>query len=307
MLLRKHPLSIIGGLNLDIKQLRSYVAIVDYRNFSKAAAKLNISQASVSTHLIQLEKELGVTLLNRNTKTMEVTDVGWAVYKYASQILEMERCVIESCSAGTRRIIRVGASAIPAAYILPEILGQYGELFSHDLLKVSQCPDREVVTGVQEGRFDVGLISYPVKREGLKCVPLCSDPPVLIAPVTEWYQRMLNHKNPVPVLLQKPIVLREDGKYLDDILVNLGLDKRDLQIIARVKDPETVKNMVAGGMGVSVISEIAAKDFIQSRKLLKFDLSKYQDAESVCLIYPEHDTPRNGSWNFIDYLNCMYR
>ena len=292
---------------MDIKQLRSFVAIVDHRNFSKAAAKLNISQASVSTHLLQLEKELGVTLLNRNTKTMEVTDAGWAVYKYASQILEMERCVIESCSAGTRRIIRVGASAIPAAYILPDVLGQYGELFSNDLLKVSQCSDREVVTGVQEGRFDVGLISYPVELAGIKCVPLCSDPPVLITPVNERYLRLQQYNNPVPELLREPMILREGGKNLQGLLDKISLEERDLQIVARVKDVETVKNMVSGGMGVSVISEIAAKDFIQSRKLLRFDLSQYQDAGSVCLTYPERCTPRDGAWHFIDYLNCMHR
>lgn len=287
---------------MDIKQLRSFVAIVDYCNFSKAAAKLNISQASVSTHLLQLEKELGMTLLNRNTKTMEVTEAGWVVYKYAGQILEMEQCVFDVCAAGSRRIIRVGASAIPAAYILPEILGQYGELFSNDLLKVSQCRSREVVSGVQEGRFDVGLISYPVKREGLKCVSLCSDPPVLITPVTERYLRMQQHKDSVPKLLREPMILRDDGKSLDGLLDKLGLDERDLQISARVKDPETVKNMVAGGMGVSVISEITARDFVQSRKLLKFDLSKYQDEGSVCLIYPERYTARDNAWNFIDYL-----
>ena len=292
---------------MDIKQLRSFVAIVDYRNFSKAAAKLNISQASVSTHLLQLEKELGVTLLNRNTKTMEVTEAGWVVYKYAGQILEMERCVLETCSAGTRRIIRIGAFAIPAAYILPDVLGQYGELFSQDLLKVSQCSSRDIVVGVQEGRFDVGLISDPVEREGLKCVPLCSDPPVLITPVTEGCQRLLKHKNPVPELLKKPVILRKDGKSLDGLLDQMGMDERDLQIVARVDGLETVKTMVAGGMGVSVISEIAAKDFVQSRRLLKFDLSKFRNVGYIYLIYPERYTAKDSTWNFIDYLNCLYR
>lgn len=282
---------------MDIKQLRSFVAIVDYCNFSRAAAKLNISQASVSTHLLQLEKELGVTLLNRNTKTVEVTDSGWVVYKYAGQILEMERCVMDICSAGSRRIIRVGASAIPAAYILPDVAGQYGELFSNDLLKISQCSGRDVVTGVQEGRFDVGLVDHCGEWEGLRCVPFYPNPVVLITPATERYRQMQQHENAVQELLRDPIILREDGA-----LEKMGLDEQDLQVVARVEDLETVKNMVAGGMGVSVISEIAARDFLRSRRLLKFDLSGYQDGGSLYLVYPKACSTKDAAWNFIDYL-----
>ena len=74
---------------MDFKQLRSFVALVDYQNFSRAAEKLHVAQSSVSTHLAQLEKELGVRLVNRTTKTIEVTEAGQRVYRYATQILEM--------------------------------------------------------------------------------------------------------------------------------------------------------------------------------------------------------------------------
>lgn len=293
---------------MDIKQLRSFVAIVDYRNFSKAAEKLNISQASVSTHLLQLEKELGVTLLNRSTKTMEVTDAGWVVYKYAGQILEMERCVIEVCSAGTRRIIRIGASDIPAAYILPDVLQQYGALFANDLVKVSQASGQDVAAGILEGRFDIGLIGHRVEKEGIKCVPLYRNQMVLITPVSERYLQMQQRGTPVRELLTEPIILRERGSRnsLELILDKVGLDERDLQIVARVGDLETVKNMVAGGIGISVISEIAAKNLVQSRRLLIFDLSKFQDAGYIYLVYPECCTTKDNAWNFIDYLNCLH-
>lgn len=289
---------------MDIKQLRSFVAIVDYQGFSRAAEKLNISQATVSTHLLQLEKELAVKLIYRTTQSVEITEAGRKVYKYASQILEMERYVIDICSAGARRIIRIGASTIPAAYILPNLLQQYGDLFTNDRLKVSQVSSKEAVAGIQAGRFDVGLVGHPVETEGIQCVPLYPNPMVLITPVTEQYLRMQQHRTPVTELLKEPIILREKGsrKSLDLFLDKMGLEERDLRVVARVNDQETVKNMVAGGMGVSVISEIAAKDFVQSRRLLKFDLPKFQDRGYVCLIYPDSYTPKDTAWNFIDYL-----
>ena len=75
---------------MDFKQLRSFVTIVDYRNFSRAAEKLNIAQSTISVHLAQLEDELGVKLANRTTKTIEITEIGLIVYKYATRILELK-------------------------------------------------------------------------------------------------------------------------------------------------------------------------------------------------------------------------
>lgn len=289
---------------MDFKQLRSFKAIVDYQNFSRAAEKLNIGQSSVSTHLLQLEKELGSKLLNRTTKTIEVTDAGRIAYKYATQILELEQCVFEVCSAGSRRLIRIGASTIPATYILPEVLHQYCDFSSNDHFKVCQCRSKDVVSGVQEGRFDIGLIGYPVEKEGLKCVPLYRNQTVLIAPVTERYLQMQQQGVPMKELLKEPIILREQGdqKCASTFLDRIGIEETDLHIVARVNDQETVKNMVAGGLGVSVISEIAAQDFIQSRRLLEFDLSRYQSPNHVCLIYPDSYSSKDCAWNFIDYL-----
>ena len=293
---------------MDLKQLRSFKAVVDYQTFSKAAEKLNMGQSSVSTHLLQLEKELGVKLLNRTTKTIEVTDAGQTAYQYAARILELERCIREVCSPDAGRIIRVGASTIPAAYILPDILSEYSKFSSNDHIKVTQCRSRDVADGVQEGQFDVGLIGYPIEREGMTCVPLCRNKMVLITPATEPYLRMKQKGISIKELLKEPIILREQGdqKRVSAFLNCLGIDESSLQIVARVNDQETVKNMVAGGMGISLISEIAERDFIQSRRVLQFDLPQDRDSGYIHLIYPERYTPKDAAWNFIDYLLCLH-
>lgn len=294
---------------MDLKQLRSFKAVVDYQTFSKAAEKLNMGQSSVSTHLLQLEKELGVTLLNRTTKTIEVTEAGQTAYSYASRILELERCIREVCSPDGGRIIRIGASTIPAAYILPDVLAQYGHFSSNDRLKVTQCRSREVANGVQEGQFDVGLISYPVEREGIKCVPLCRNRMVLITPHTEPYLHMKRKGNTIRELLNEPIILREagDGSRMTAFLESLGIDESMLRIVARVNDQEAVKHMVTGGMGISLISEIAARNYVQTRRVLQFDLPHHQECGQIYLIYPDRFTPKDAAWNFIDYLSCMHR
>lgn len=289
---------------MDLKQLRSFVAIVEYQNFSKAAEKLNIAQSSVSTHLQMLEKELGSKLLHRTTKIIEVTDEGRAVYKYASQILELEDCMHQACSGQARRILRIGASTIPSAYILPEVLQQYSGLFPNDYARVSQCESKAVIEGLLDNRFDVGLVGYALQREGLCYVPICRNRMVLITPVTERYLQMHRSGASLTELLKEPIILRETGsrRGADQLLDRLGMDQDNLNVVARVNDQETVKKMVAGGMGVSLISEVAAGDFLKSRRLLKFDLPKYLDTQNIYLVYPENYTPKDHAWKFIDYL-----
>lgn len=289
---------------MDIKQLRSFVAVVDYCNFSRAAAKLNISQASVSTHLLQLEKELGVKLANRTTKTIEITDAGFRVYKYATQILELKNNIYEICSSDARHIIRVAASAIPAAYILPGVFQQYRQLFTNDYLKISQCEIKDIIDGVLENRFDAGLIDQRITKEGLRCVPICSNPMVMITAANDRYLTMQQRGASIKELLQEPVILREEGqdRSADLFLDRMGIERNDLRVIARVNDLETIKNMVASGMGVSLISEIAAHNFIKEHRVLKFDYSISQEDNDIYLIFPDACTAKDRAWHFIDYL-----
>lgn len=280
------------------------MAIVDYRNFSKAADKLNIAQSSVSTHLLQLEKELGVKLVNRTTKAIEITDVGFTVYKYACQILELKKHIYQTCCGDARRILRIAASTTPAAYLLPGILQQYKELFPNDCLKINQCDSKTVIEGVLTNRFDVGLVGQTISRSGLKCVPICRSPIILITPATERYLEMQKKGTSIAELLKEPIILREEGqeKTADRVLDKIGIDRDNLTVVARVNDQETVKHMVASGMGISLISEIAAQDFLRSRRLLKFDLPKHQLTQNINLIYLENRASKDQTWNFVDYL-----
>lgn len=290
---------------MDIKQLRSFVAIVDYHNFSRAAEKLNISQSTISTHLLQLEKELNARLVYRTTQNVEITEEGRTVYKYAVQILEMMNCVYQSCTGEAKHFIRIGASAIPATYILPEVLSKYNSYCPKDNFLITQCDGSAVVEGVADGRFDVGITSHHIHRDGLRFVPLCADKLVMITPATERYIQMQNSGTRLKELLKEPIIMgRKNGSRSADLfLERVGADMNGLQIAAQVNDQETVKNMVAGGMGISIISEMAAHDFIEAKRVLKVDLSRFHEEKTFYLVYPASFTPKHHAWNFIDYAS----
>ena len=256
---------------MDFRQLKSFVTVVEFKSFSKAAEKLHIAQPTISTHVRQLEEELGSRLILRTTKSIEITTQGWDAYRYASKILDLRDCILDNCTANAKSILRIGASTIPATYILPNMLARFAELSSETYFNVSQTDGRSVIEGVFDGQFDLGFAGVSTEREGVICQPFCRNRMVIITPVTDRYLNLLNKTTPRQLLQQEPVVLRERGsqKSANRYLDSLGIAEDDLNVVARVNDQETVKNMVASGMGISLISELAARDMIRARRLLK--------------------------------------
>ena len=113
---------------------------------------------------------------------------------------------------------------------------------------------------------------------------------VVITPVNEHFLQYKQRKeNVLPELLREPLILREKGsgskKMADNFLAHSGIAENELQIVARVNDQETIKNLVAGGMGISIISEKAAHNFLLEKRLLAFELPQAFSERSLYLIY----------------------
>ena len=290
---------------MDFRQLKSFVAVVENKSFSKAAEKLHSAQPTISTHVRMLEEELNTRLILRTTKTIEVTPQGWEAYKYAIKILDLRDRITESCSADSKYIIRVGASTVPATYVIPDILPRYTENNPDTYFQIHQSNSRDVVDGIMDGRFDVGIIGSPAEQEGLTCIPICRNNIVLITPVNEEYLAMQRSpRTPLKQLLKSPIILREKGgkKIADRFLDSLGIREEDLNVVARVNDQEAVKNLVAKGMGVSLISEIAARDFVRERRLLQFRLPQDQEPHKLYIVYRNRFTSQPKVQSFITFL-----
>ena len=289
---------------MDFRQLKSFVTVVEFKSFSKAAEKLHIAQPTISTHVRQLEEELGSRLILRTTKSIEITTQGWDAYRYASKILDLRDCILDNCTANSKSILRIGASTIPATYILPTMLANFAEFSSETYFNVSQTDSQAVIDGILDGQFDLGFAGMEAEREGIICKPFCRNRMVIITPVNEHYLNLQQNISPRELLLSEPVVLREKGsqKSANRYLMTLNINEDDMNVVARVNDQETVKNMVSTGMGISLISELAARDMIRSRRLLKFELPDSQAQNMVYLYYRNRFGTQPGVQDFIDYL-----
>lgn len=277
---------------MELKQLQSFVAVVKYGSFTKAAEKLYVSQPTISAHISALEEELDKKLIVRTTKSIEITDKGREIYEYAVNILELKRRMVGSCKEDGRPIIYLGASTIPSAYILPEVLPEFNRLYPESYFVIHQSDSQGVIDGLKAGILDIGLIGMKAD-DGLICRPFCRDNIVLVTPVTERFLELKNESEPpLSQLLKEPIILREkgsgSGKSADRFLDSISMREEDLRVTARISDQETMKNLVAAGLGIAFISEKAARNYVEEKRLLQFELP-FQNSRSLYVAYRKEE------------------
>ena len=293
---------------MDFKQLQSFVTVVQEESFTQAAGRLFVSQSTVSTHIHQLESELNTKLILRTTKSLQITPKGRELYEYALNILELKERMVQACSIESQRIIHLGASTIPSAYILPRLLADFGKLHQDIYFIIHQSDSQGIINGLKDGLFNLGFIGMSCEDSDFCCQPFCHDRMVVITPVNEHFLRYKQQKeNVLPELLREPLILREKGsgskKMADNFLAHSGISKDELQIIARVNDQETIKNLVASGMGISIISEKAAHNFLQEKCLLAFELPQAFSERSLYLIYRKNYLLPSYVKEFLNFIS----
>lgn len=296
---------------MELKQLESFVAVVVYKSFTEAAKQLYISQPTISTHIQALERELESKLIIRTTKSIELTKRGAELYECAVKMLDLRDRLLEKWKSADEKIVRLGVSTIPSAYILPEFLPKFckahPEIFFHSI----QSDSKGIIEGVLEERMDVGLVGMECEEEQLACIPFYEDELVIITPVTEHFLQLRKEERPIQALFREPIILREKGsgtkKAADLFLEREGIKKEELQVVAYMNDPEAIKNSVAAGLGVSIVSKKAAENMISEKRLLSFEISRYTSGRKFYIIYKKDYILKPYINSFIDFIQKYYK
>ena len=171
---------------MDFKQLRSFVTVADCGSFTQAAVRLYTSQPTVSAHIRQLEEELHETLFLRTTKSLAITARGQELYDYAVHVLELQDQLLDAW-AQDEHTIRLGASTIPSAYILPEVLPPFRAQHPDAVFSVLQSDSAGVLQQLRTGRFELGFAGAQEQSPELVFLPFFRDRMVLITPNTPHF------------------------------------------------------------------------------------------------------------------------
>lgn len=296
---------------MEFKQLESFVGVIKYQSFTKAAEHLYISQPTISAHIRTLEEELQSRLIIRTTKSIEVTPRGMELYECASRILELRDQLTKSWTKEDKKLIHLGASTIPSSYIIPEVLPRFGELFPDVYFNVNQSDSQGILDAMLHGKYDVGLIGKKCQYPPLECIPFYQDKIVMITPITEAFLALKDNPLITAELLQKtPMILREHGsgslKSADYFIESMGMKEEDLNIVARVNDQESIKNLVAGGLGISFLSEKAAQNFVKEKRILAFPLPDTVTTRSLYIVSHKDYILKPYILEFIHFVKKYY-
>lgn len=297
---------------MEFKQLQSFVTVVDYGSFTKASEKLFISQPTISTHIRMLEEEFQSCLLVRTTKSIELTPRGQEFYECAVSILSLKNHLLENWNNESRNVIHLGASTIPSTYLLPELLPAYKKLYPETYFNIHQSDSQGILSKILEGSFNLGLVGMTCEDERFCFEPFYRDKMVLIAPRTDYFKQLRESRTSIEhILKSEPIILREEGsgsrKFVYELLNKLHIPEDSLEATARLNDQESIKNLVANGLGISIISKAAACSPGSDQKLLVFDLPVVADSRSLYLVYHKNFILKPYVHQFMEFVLNFYK
>lgn len=296
---------------MNLKQLEAFVQVSESGSFSKAAKELFLTQPTISAHISSLEKELNVRLFIRNTKEVSLSDDGKDLYRYAKQITDLEKAIEERFymdSDDGKHVITIAASTIPAQYLLPKVLMCYRERYPKEQIKIMETDSSEVVTQVVDRMVDVGFTGTVLEKKHCKYIPFYKDELAVITPDTPEY-RILKEQNrdDIDWIKRKPLILREEGsgtrKEAEKQLKNAGISMEDLDIVASIANQETIKKSVKQGMGITVLSRLAAED---EDGLLIFPIPGADEGRDINLVYNKNYQMTRSADRFIRIVKEVY-
>ena len=151
-----------------------------------------------------------------------------------------------------------------------------------------------------------------INHDAITCQPFYRDRMVLITPPTEpFLQLKESGQISKEIFFHHPVLLRETGSgsqhRISTYFEQVDIQESNLQVIARLNDQESIKNLVAGGLGIAFISEKAVQAYQDEGKLLVFQLPEASAQRNLCLVYRKKDILKPHVLQFIDTITRMYR
>ena len=298
---------------MNLKQLEAFVQVAEGGSFSKAAKQLFLTQPTISAHISSLEKELNARLFVRNTKEVKLSDDGKELYRYARQMIDLQKKIEERFETGkseSKHLITIAASTIPAQYLLPEILMKFNERYPKEQVKLLETDSSQVVTKIIDHMVDVGFTGTVLEKKHCKYIPFYKDELVVITPNTEKYQVLHQNIEDISWISGECLIMREEGsgtrKEAGKQLRNAGINLDKLKIIASIENQETIKKSVKQGMGISIISRLAAEEEAKSGDLLTFPIPKADRGRDINLVYNKNYQMSKSAERFVKVVKEVY-
>ncbi|MFF2446661.1 selenium metabolism-associated LysR family transcriptional regulator [Neobacillus sp. NPDC058068] len=289
---------------MDLHQLFVFTKVVEHKSFSKAAEDIFLSQSTVSSHIHGLEKMLGLKLFDRVGRESILTPQGERLYQWALKLLLIKDQALLDLTEGMaelRGIIRIAASSVPGQFMLPKIVKQYREQYPEALFHINQSSSKIVAEKVLHGSVDIGILGEKYVDDKLRYLPLLKEKLVLI---TSNQINLSDGAVNIEDILQYPFVMRNSDSgtnaILEKFLKKNNIAKDKLNVISYIEDGQSLMQFVMQDVGISIVSEIAAREYAAKNMLRMHDLNGFNEERYFYLVYNINKTQSLLSKLFID-------
>lgn len=294
-----------GGDGVNLNLLRTFVSVVEEGNFSRAANKLHLSQPAVSMQMQALAQELGVELFRRHGHRVDVTEAGGIFYDQAKELLRGWQLTVHQLEGLRERLkgrIELGASTVPADFWLPSRLCEFYRLHPDLELRMTVGASQDVIKDLGAGKLDLAVVGYQPQIEGLHTDVLFRDQ--LVAVFSPQHGLARKKQLGVEDILAQPILERSSGSATRDVFhqaLSKAVGHSKLNVAMELGSSRALLEAAARGLGLAVVSKLAAKDYIEQGRLVWRSIHSIDVERSFWLVQPEK-LQSQGLKAFVQFL-----
>lgn len=246
-------------MNYTLRQLRTFVAVVQHGSFGQAGQAIGLSQSAVSHSIKELEAEMGVRLLDRTTREVLLSEAGQQLATRLERLLEeLNTTLLDVRSYGEQRsgTVRVAASQTPSAHLMPQCLASSQLRYPDIRVILHDRVQQWVLQSVRNAEVDFGIVIGPLQDADFDSEDILQEPFLLLChqddalaqvPQAQW-----------SMLAGRAMVL-QDYASGSRLLVDAALQRLALnvQVVQEIGHPATLYPMVEAGIGISILPALA--------------------------------------------------
>jgi LysR family hydrogen peroxide-inducible transcriptional activator len=295
---------------MNLKDLKYLVALADTGHFGKAAERTFVSQPTLSAQLKKLEEYLGVKLVERQPKNVQLTDVGKQVVVRARRMLDEGEEIIALARNNTDPLggkLKLALIPTIGPYLLPRIMQKIRKALPHLGLMLYEHQTEPLLKRLREGEIDLGILALPVAHDGLETRELYEEAFTLAVPNDHPLAAKTVIR--IPDLKGQTLLLLEDGHCLRDQALEIcsRIEIREAEDF-RATSLETLRQMVVAGLGITLLPETAVESpFGSQRGLTVRQFAKPAPSRKVGAVWRKSSTRSQAISAVCDVLDAVMR
>lgn len=297
---------------MDLNKFEYILCVAQERSFTKAAAKLYISQPALSQYVATLEEQIKVKLFDRSVTPLKLTLAGEIFIKRALEILELKKDLwreLQDLADNLVGNISIGVSPNRSLYLLPYFFSDLKDSFPNIRVEIVEKNSQDLEKGVLDGRIDIAIISLPLTNADLDYIKFFEEELFLVTPKnTEYSKKIVDGKIDFTLLAEEKFILLKEKQKLRSVIESVFLKNRFIpNIYLETENQECVLEMISLGMGVGFTSNMILKNKRWEDKIEAFQLNEDGLNREFAVVFKKNKKINNVEKEFVEILQKKFK